>query len=420
MGIVSNEPPQDLTAEAAVLGACLISSTAVDDVIPLLNSGDFYKPAHQFIYDAIRELVSKGEPVDTLTVLAAVTERGDLRRIGGGEYLVTLSSTPPNAAAASSYAKIVRRMARKRRIAEQGIRWQQLAYRGETSDEELDATVAEAEKLLREMDQPASDSLTMSELIEDWQQWVDSPEGIIATPWDQLNSYLGGGLRRGKSYLIGGRPGQGKSLCGLNIALEAAEKGIPSLVFSLEMKRAEVASRLLAAGAWASYGEIFRKKMGQETWHRIEEYIHAKRDIPLEVVDRSEITVEEIAAHIRSSKAQLVFIDYLQLIKMTSGDSRREKIDHVSRTLKVTAGDCDVAMVVASQLNRETTKGGGRAPSISDLRESGGLEADADVVMLLWRPEGDDGILRLGIGKNRDGKMGTLELVFRGNLARLG
>jgi replicative DNA helicase len=413
------EPPQDLIAEQSTLGACLISRDAIDAVAGAVRPEDFYKPAHVLIYQAILDLVAVGEPADPVTLLAELRKRGHVRRSGGAPYLHELTQAPPTAVNAAQYAGIVADRARQRKLIELGERYKQLGYTPATTTEEVDSLIAQAEGFFHELREPPKGAIPLSELIEGWRSWVATPEDVIATPWGELNEYLGGGLRRGKCYLIGGRPGAGKSLCGLNMALQAAEDGLSALVFSMEMKRSEIASRILAAGAWAEYGEIFRRSMTADTWSRVEEYIDQRQHMTLEVVDKSSVTVEEISATIRARQPDIAVIDYLQLITMTAGDSRREKIDHVSRTLKITAGDSNTALVVASQLNRAPTTGG-RVPTIADLRESGGQEADADVVMLLHRPANDDAAVQMHIGKNRDGRQGTIEFVWRGNLARIG
>lgn len=414
----SLQPPSDVDAERATLGAMLLSERAISEVLGIVTAKDFYLPAHTLIFEAIAHLSTGGE-VDAVVVAAELDKRGHLNRVGRQPYLFELSQACPSPTNAAYYARLVLRKARMRHLVETGIRWQQLGHSQTTTDEELDLVVAQAEDYLRDMQAPSEDGIVFSDLVTQWQMFQDNPNDIIPTPWPELDDYLSGGFRKGKLYVIAGRPGSGKSMGGLNIGLAIAERNhsIPVTIFSLEMGKLEVAGRLLASGAWASYGEIFRKRMSRETNERVMEYIDTNRDMNLRVVDRASITVEQIIADIRNTKPALVFIDYCQLITASFRGDRREAIDHITRSLKICAADTNTAIVLASQVNRN---GADRMPTIADLRESGSIENDADVVLLLHRDDEGSGTVKLNVGKNRDGKMGTLEMVWRGDMARIG
>lgn len=413
----SLQPPQDLDAEQATLGAMLQSDRAINEVMGILTAEHFYRPAHAVIYDAILHLFGSGEPVDVMLLSEELSRRGKIRHIGGAPYLHTLMQACPMPASAPFYARSVIRKARMRHLVETGIRWQQLGYSETSTDEELDLVVAQAEDLLRGMNKPSEEGDMMGDLFKEWQVYEPSTDDIIPTPWVELTDYLGGGFRKGKLYVLAGRPGSGKSMGALNIALEMAEKNTGLIsVFSLEMGKLEVAERILASGAYASYSEIFRRRMQRETSTRVAEYIDSNSDLPMEVIDRSGITVEQIIAHVRSKKPTAVIIDYCQLITASFRGDRREAIDHITRSLKVCANDTGCCIILCSQVNRN---GADRMPTIQDLRESGSIENDADVVLLLHKEEGS-GTVKLNVGKNRNGKLGTIEFVWRGDVMRIG
>lgn len=417
---MNHEPPQDGIAEQSVLGGMLLSATAVTDVLEIVKASDFYSPKHQHIFSAIVDLFAAGDPADTTTVAAELQERGYLAKIGGATYLLELTQVVPSPASAAYYAKIVRDKARLRYLVETGIRWQQLGNSDTTGGEDVDAVLGEAEKFLREIQEPTTGVVELSDLIDEWRDWIANDDDIIPLPWPELNDYLGGGLRPGKLYVIAARPGEGKSLMGLNILTHAAENTFSSLMFSLEMDRKEVASRILAGGSWSDYGEIFRRNMTRETWARVNEYIDTNKDMALKFNHQTNLNVEQIAAVIRSEKPKVALVDYCQLVRATDKkSSRHNQVEHVSRTLKICAGEVGAAIILISQVNRDPGKGGGRMPTMEDLRE-GGIENDADLILTLFRPETDTGIVKVGVAKNRDGKNGTLEMVFRGHLARIG
>lgn len=395
----------------------LLSERAINAVTGVLTAQDFYRPAHAIIFDVIAHLYGGGGEVDAVLVGEELSKRGKTRNVGGLPYLHTLMESCPSPTNALYYAKAIVRKAKMRQLVETGIRWQQLGYADTTTDEELDLVVAEAEQFLRDVQRPSEDGIMFGELATEWQTWQQNPADIIPSPWVELNDYLAGGFRRGKLYVIAGRPGSGKSMGGLNIVQFIAEHGQSAMIFSLEMAKLEVAGRLLASGAWANYGEIFRKQMKKATAESVAEYIDTRQDMNLEVIDKAGITVEQIVAHIRNRKPAAVFIDYCQLITASFKGDRREAIDHITRSLKVCAADTNTCIILASQVNRN---GADRMPTIADLRESGSIENDADVVLLLHREDEGSGTVKMNVGKNRDGKQGTIEFVWRGDLARIG
>lgn len=266
--------------------------------------------------------------------------------------------------------------------------------------------------------------------ITRWQEWVNAPADtarVIPTPWEDINNTLAGGLHPGRTYVIGGRPGEGKSIALLNFAQHAAENHHPAIIFSVEMGETEVISRILAAGARAEYSQITRRNLDHTNTTRIDNYIDTHANMPLNLVDQSDLTVEQIAAHCRTLKRtqglDVVVVDYLQLLRETDNRLARERqVAQISRSLKILARELDVAVIVACQLNRNAANAD-RKPALSELRESGSIEQDADVVILLHHEQEQGqptGIIEFVIAKNRTGRTDTIPLEWRAYQARVG
>lgn len=416
------QPPHDNAAEQSVLGAMMLSPGAVNEVATVLTADDFYRPAHGKIYQAVLAVVANGEPVDAITVSAELEKRGDFGKIGKAPYLLDLIQSTPTASNAGYHAKIVAAKAKLRRMGQLGDRLKQLAYTDSSSVEDVDALLGQGEKFFRAQHEPDDKAMSFDGLVASWESWQQSAEGYIRTPWDSLNAKLNGGLQRGRVYTIGARPGVGKSVAALNIASFAARWDYRAVMFSLEMSDEEVTSRLIADGASVDLGRILRKELTLEDRAKIDTYIKENHGSPLDVIDRSRVTVEQIVAHCRSMPTlDVLVVDYLQLMTATNvKDSREQQVAHMSRSLKIAAKELNVAVVQCSQLNRGPLQNGKvRAPNIGDLRESGAVEQDSDVVLLLHNDEDDPGIIQLIVGKNRSGKMGDLVMNFEGRYARI-
>lgn len=413
-----DQPPNDEIAEKCLLGAMLISPKAIPQVIEIVKHEDFYAPKHQLIYAAMVDMFSAGEAVDPVTVAAELESRGQCSRMGGAPYLLDLSQIVPMASNSSSYAEMVLEKAKLRRLSELGARLQQLAYAEGFSSPEI---MAQASSFFRDLDCPDSSRASrFDELMEQWKSWDSRSDDVIATPWREVNSWLNGGLAKGRLVTIGGRPSVGKSLGGLNIAAFAAQSDHTAIFFSLEMSREEVTARILASGGSVNMGELVRRRISKDSAERIGEYANRYSAMPLWVDDREHITVEEIAAKCRGiPNLQVAVIDYLQLVTASdSRVSREQQVSHISRSLKIMAREQGIAVVMAAQLNRGSVKDGiQREPTISDLRESGAVEQDSDQVLLLHRQ--DESVVKMICGKNRVGKTGEAELQFEGEFARL-
>jgi len=409
----------------STLGAMLISSSAISEIVAEVKPEDFYRPAHEAIFRAIADLFSGGQAVDAVTVAAELEGRSKARIIGGAPYLLTLQQSCPTAVNGASYARIVAEKATRRRLLAFGVRCQELAHKGDAED--IDTVIAQAEQFLKEVNLPKEKTLSFHDLYREWNDWLESDiaDDLIPTPWYKVNEILSGGLYKSRLYVFAGRPGQGKSISALNIAAHAAHHDKSAIVFSLEMPKNEVMSRLLASGAEVSFQQIIRRQVKQETSQRIEEYYSRNAGMSFYCVDKPNLTVEQIAAECRAIKdLDMVVIDYAQLVKATDRRAKRnEQVAHVTRTLKTLAKELHVVVVLAAQVNRQSVDpktGKARLPVLSDLGESGALEADADAVLFLHRPEEEDGTVDIVIAKNRSGMAGVVPLMFVGHQARLG
>jgi replicative DNA helicase len=381
------QPPQDLAAEQSVLGGMLLSKDAIADVLERLRPGDFYRPAHQNVYDAILDLYGRGEPADAVTVAAELDRRGLLRRIGGAPYLHTLISTVPTAANAGYYAGIVAEKALLRRLVEAGTRVVQYGYAGaEGADvaEIVDRAQAEiydvADRRLSEDFVPLEDLLqpTMDEIDA-----IASSGGLsrgVPTGFTELDEVTNG-LHPGQMIIVAARPGVGKSTLGLDFMRSCSIKSrLASVIFSLEMSKSEIVMRLLSAEAKIKLSDMRSGRMNDDDWTRLARRMSEISEAPLYIDDSPNLTMMEIRAKARrlrqKADLKLVVIDYMQL--MTSGkkhESRQVEVSEFSRNLKLLAKELAVPVVAISQLNRGPEQRTDKKPMLSDLRESGCLTA---------------------------------------------
>ena len=379
-------PPQDDHAEQSVLGAMMISKDAIADVVEVVRGADFYKPAHELIYDAVLDLYGRGEPADAVTVAAELTRAGDLARAGGAPYLHTLVAGVPVAANAGYYASIVREKAVLRRLVDAGTKIVQLGYNGEgLVDDVVDQAQAEVyavtEKRTSEDYAPIADIM---ELTIDELEAISNRDGQMAgvpTGFAELDE-LTNGLHGGQMVIVAARPAIGKSTIGLDMCRSASIKhGLTSVIFSLEMSRTEITMRMLSAEARIPLHHMRNGKMSDDDWQRLVRKMGEVSEAPLFIDDSPNMTMMEIRAKARRLKQRhdlrLIMIDYMQL--MTSGkkvESRQLEVSEFSRQIKLLAKELDVPVVAISQLNRGSEQRTSKRPMLSDLRESGCLTAD--------------------------------------------
>jgi replicative DNA helicase len=427
-------PPQDTDAEQSVLGSMLISKDAIADVLEVAKAQDFYKPAHETIFDAITDLYSRGEPADPVTVAAELQRRGDLPRIGGAPYLHTLSASVPIAANAGYYAEIVREKSILRRLVDAGTKIAQLGYAGEGQvDDTVDRAQAEIYAITEK--RASEDYAPLSEIMEATLDEIESisnhdgtlrgvPTGL--TDLDELTN----GLQAGQMVIVAGRPGSGKSTLGLDFCRAASiHNNMTSVIFSLEMGRSEITMRLLSAEAKVPLNHIRNGPMTDDDWSKLARAMGEVSSAPMFIDDSPNMTMMEIRAKARRLKQRhdlrLIVIDYIQL--MTSGkkvESRQVEVSEFSRQIKLLAKELEVPIVALAQLNRGSEQRADKKPMVSDLRESGSLEQDADIVMLVHREDmyerespraGEADII---VGKHRNGPMRDITVAFQGHYSR--
>jgi replicative DNA helicase len=426
-------PPQDIAAEQCVLGGMMLSKDAIADVVEVLRGHDFYKPAHQAVYDTIIDLYGRGEPADAVTVAAELSKRGEIARIGGAPYLHTLISSVPTAANAGYYAKIVRERAILRRLVEAGTRIVQLAYSNGDADDVVDQAQAEVYAVTER--RISEDYLPLSEIMEGTLDEIDAinsrggqltgvPTGFVDL--DQLTN----GLHPGQLVVVAARPAIGKSTLALDLARSASVKhGLTSCIFSLEMGRNEITMRLLSAESRVAMHSMRSGTMTDQDWTRLARRMGEVSSAPLFIDDSPNMSMMEIRAKCRRLKQRhdlrLVIVDYLQL--MTSPrrvENRQQEVSEFSRSLKLLAKELDVPIVALSQLNRGPEQRADKRPQLSDLRESGSIEQDSDLVILLHREDAYErespraGEADLIVAKHRNGPTATVTVAFQGHYSR--
>jgi replicative DNA helicase len=383
---VGRVPPQDNDAEQSVLGAMLLSKDAIADVVEAIRAVDFYRPAHELIFDAIIDLYGRGEPADAVTIAAHLTRRGELAKVGGAPYLHELVAGVPIAANAGYYAEIVREKAILRRLVDAGTKIAQLGYAGEG---QVDDTVdrAQAEIFSVTDRRTTEDYLPLSEIMAgtlDEIEAISSHEGGLSgvpTGFADLDE-LTNGLQGGQMIIVAARPAIGKSTIGLDFCRAASIKhGMTSAIFSLEMSRNEITMRLLSAEARIALNHMRNGHMTDDDWSRLARKMGEVSSAPLFIDDSANLTMMEIRAKSRRLKQRhdlkLIVVDYLQLL--SSGkkvESRQLEVSEFSRQIKLLAKELDVPIVAISQLNRGAEQRTDKRPLLSDLRESGCLTAD--------------------------------------------
>ncbi|OLF18276.1 replicative DNA helicase [Actinophytocola xanthii] len=435
-GALDRQPPQDLAAEQSVLGGMMLSKDAIADVVEVLRPGDFYRPAHQLVYDCVLDLYGRGEPADAITVAAELERRGEIRRMGGAPYLHTLIATVPTAANAGYYAEIVAEKAILRRLVEAGTRIVQLGYAG-AEGADVNEIVDRAQSSIYEVTERrmSEDYVSLEELLQPTMDEIDAIASRggsslgVPTGFEDLDAVTNG-LHPGQMIIVAARPGIGKSTLGLDFTRSCSVKhGMTSVIFSLEMSRTEIVMRMLSAEAKIRLADMRGGRMTDDDWTRLARRMSEVSEAPLFVDDSPNMTMMEIRAKARRLKQRhdlkLIVVDYMQL--MTSGkrvESRQQEVSEFSRQLKLLAKELEVPVVAISQLNRGPEQRTDKRPMLADLRESGSLEQDADMVILIHRPdawERDDpraGEADLILAKHRAGPTTTVTVAHQLHYSR--
>jgi replicative DNA helicase len=427
-------PPQDNNAEQSVIGSMLLSKDAIADVIEAVRGTDFYRPAHEAIFDVIVDLYGRGEPADPVTVSAELQRRGELARVGGAPYLHTLSASVPIAANAGYYAEIVREKAILRRLVDAGTRIAQMGYAGEGQvDEVVDRAQAEVYGVTDK--RTAEDYAPLSDIMEatlDEIEAISNRDGEmvgVPTGFADLDD-LTNGLHGGQMIIVAARPAVGKSTLALDFCRAASiHHNMASVIFSLEMTRNEITMRLLSAEAKIPLNHMRNGHMNDEDWAKLARKMGEVSSAPFFIDDSPNMTMMEIRAKARRLKQRhdlrLIVIDYLQL--MSSGkkvESRQLEVSEFSRQIKLLAKELNVPIIALSQLNRGPEQRSDKRPMMSDLRESGAIEQDADMVILLHREDVYEkestrpGEADLIVAKHRNGPTRDVTVAFQGHYSR--
>ncbi len=428
-------PPQNIEAEQSVLGALLIERDAVAKATEILAAESFYRDAHRKIYRAAVSLYEKGEAVDLITIAEELRRQDSLESSGGASYLTSLANSVPTAANVEYYARIVEEKAVLRNLIAAATKVVTSGY-----DEKEDAAeiIDQAEQLIFEISQgrmvksynPIKEVLV--ETFEKIETLYDNKGGItgISTGFKELD-LITSGLQSSELIVVAARPSMGKTVLCLNMARNAAlAQGVPVIVFSLEMAKGQLAQRMLCAEAGVDGQRLRTGFLSENDWPKLSTALGRLSEAPIFIDDTPGISVMEMRGKARRIKAEhglgLVIIDYLQLMQSASRrtENRQQEISEISRSLKSLARELDVPVLALSQLSRAVEQRQDRRPMLSDLRESGAIEQDADVVAFIYRdeyynPETEKkNIAELLIAKQRNGPTGSVELYFHKDISR--
>ncbi len=428
-------PPANLEAEQSVLGAVLLRAQALDQVADILRPEDFYRSAHGHIFQAMLDLWNRGEPVDLVTVTALLRERNRLEDVGGPVFLAALSEHVGTAANAAYYAKLVHEKSVLRRLLECSQNLAQACLAPvEDVDQFLDGAETEifkvAESKIRLGFQPIG-RLVEQEVATLEAIWLRDKGRItgVASGFADLDQ-LTAGFQPGDLIIIAARPSMGKTALALNMAFNAAYDGrVPVAFFSLEMSKEQLVRRLLSAVGEIDASRLRRAFLDKSEWQKLQEAASLLLECPIFIDDSPAATVLEVRSKSRRLKAEgrlgLVMVDYLQLMRGRSdAPSREQEISDISRSLKALAKELAVPVVALSQLSRKVEERPKKEPQLADLRESGAIEQDADVILFIYRDEvyhensPEKGQARLLLKKQRNGPTGEFRLAFRGLYTR--
>jgi replicative DNA helicase len=423
-------PPQSLEAEESILSAILVDNDTLPEILEILSPKDFYRSSHQKMFTAITELFSRDEPVDLVTLTNILRERGWLDEIGGATYLANLVDTVPFAVNAQYYAKIVHDKACLRQLIE---KTNAIAKRCFEDRGDVETVIDFAESSIFEISEnkikPAF--YPIGKIIEVNIDALEERQGNkalvtgVPTGFTKLDE-LTAGLQKSDLVILAGRPGMGKTAFALNIAKNAAvDDNIPVAIFSLEMSKEQLSFRMLSSEARIDSSRLRRGFITQDDWLKITDAAGFLSQAPIFIDDSPNITVLEIRAKSRRLKMEndigMIIIDYLQLMKgRTSAERRDLEISEISRSLKALAKELDIPVLALSQLNRKLEERSDKRPQLADLRESGALEQDADVVAFIYRDElynkaennPNKGKAELILAKQRNGPTGIATLTF--------
>ena len=433
-------PPHSIEAESSVLGGLLLDNTAWDRVSDLVKEGDFYRHEHQLIFSAVAQLINASKPADVITVFEQLRGLGNAEEAGGLVYLNSLAQYVPSAANIRRYAEIVRErgILRKLLTASDEIATKAFNPQGKSVAQILD----EAEQKIFNIGEEGSrmkqgfqgmDTLVI-DLMDRVQEMADNPNDITGVPTGFYDlDRMTAGFQAGDMIVLAARPSMGKTALAINIAEHVAlNEGLPVAVFSMEMGASQLAVRIVGSIGRINQGHLRTGKLTDEEWPRLTEAIEKLRNISLHIDETPGLSPSELRANARRlarqcGKLGLIVVDYLQLMSGSggsNGENRATELGEISRGLKMLAKELQCPVIALSQLNRSVEQRTDKRPMMSDLRESGAIEQDADIIMFIYRDEyynkdsKEPGVAEVIIGKQRNGPTGTLKLAFLNSLTR--
>jgi len=436
-------PPQSLEGEMSVLGGVLLENEALNKALEILRPDDFYRDSHRKIFTTLIELANRGEPADLVTLTAALQQQGELDAVGGSSYLATLVDFVPTAANIAYYCRMVKEKAISRHLIRVAT---EIATRGYDGGE-VEQTLDWAEKSIFEITgmKTRPSYFATRDILKDTFKTIEKlferKELVTGVPTGFVNlDTMTAGLQAGDLVIVAGRPSMGKTAFVLNVVENAAvhnESPVPTIVFSLEMSKESLVQRLLCSVAKVDAGRLRTGHLGESDWPKLTNGAGLLSEAPIYIDDTPAISVLELRAKARRLKAEknlgLIVVDYLQLMQGHNSESRQQEISEISRSLKALAKELSVPVVALSQLNRSLENRTDKRPIMADLRESGAIEQDADVIMFVYREavycdackkrdgscdKGHDKDAEIVIGKQRNGPIGTVNLTFRGEFTR--
>ncbi|MBO5588815.1 MAG: replicative DNA helicase [Anaerovibrio sp.] len=435
--MIDRVPPQNIDAEQAVLGAMLIKKEAIAEVSQILRPEDFYRDAHKIVYEAMLTLFNKNEPADIVTVSDYLNNENLMEKVGGVTFITALANTVPTAANVTYHAKIVREKADLRNLINTATDIAGMAY--ESSDDVADV-IDKSEKMIMEVAnrQNVSAFTPMRDIVMETFDKInvlyESKGGLTGIPCgftdlDKLTS----GLQASDLILVAARPSMGKTAFTLNIGAHVALKEHKNVAFfSLEMSKQQLVQRMLCSEGGIDSQKLRKGELDKTDWSKLVNVANKVAEAPLYIDDTAGITVMELRSKARRLKAEkgldLIIIDYLQLMQGRTGkgatDNRQQEISEISRSLKAVARELNVPVIALSQLSRSVESRQIKRPMLSDLRESGSLEQDADIVMFLYREDYYDpetvnkNITEVIVAKHRNGPVDTVKMFFKKEFTR--
>src|SRR5574340_63765 len=434
-------PPHSVEAEQSVLGGILLDTSAWDKIADLLSESDFYRNEHRLIWRHIGRLTERAQPVDVITVAESLESNAELEKAGGLVYLGTLAQNVPSAANIRRYAEIVRERAIMRKLVEVGSEIATSAYNpgGRSAGQLLDEAESRVLEINEEGERGAQGFIAIPPLLTQVVERIETLYGRdnasdvtgVATGFADLDR-MTSGLQPGDLVIVAGRPSMGKTAFSINIAENVALDGKPVAIFSMEMGAAQLVMRMLGSVGRLNQHSLRTGRLEDDDWGRLTHALGKLNDAPIFIDESAALSALELRArsrrlHRQNSGLGLIVVDYLQLMSSNAGknaENRATEISEMSRSLKALAKELHVPVIALSQLNRSLEQRPNKRPVMSDLRESGAIEQDADLILFIYRDEvynsdsPDKGKAEIIIGKQRNGPIGAVELAFRGEYTR--